>query len=118
MVHRLDAKVALDVTRLEEKVAMITGGGSGIGRAIALACGREGARVAVLGRRQDALRGVVKELEQAGAAGIAVVCDVSRREDTRRVVDEVEQKFGSVNVLVNNAGILNVSTAETISEED
>ena len=118
MVHRLDAKVALDVTRLEEKVAMITGGGSGIGRAIALACGREGARVAVLGRRQDALRGVVKELEQAGAAGIAVVCDVSRREDTRRAVDEVEQKFGSVNVLVNNAGILNVSTAETISEED
>ena len=118
MVHRLDAKVALYVTRLKKKVAMITGGGTGIGRAIALACGHEGARVAVLGRRREVLRGVVKELEQAGAAGIAVVCDVSRSEDSRRAVDEVEREFGRLNVLVNNAGILNVSTAETISEED
>ncbi len=106
------------MTRLKGKVALVTGGGSGIGRAIALAFGREGAKVAVLGRRENLLVGVVKELTQLGAEGAAIVCDVTQSEDARSAVREVEREFGSVNVLVNNAGILSVSTVESISEDD
>lgn len=118
MVHRLDAEVTANVTRLHGKVAIVTGGGSGIGRAIALAFAREGARVAVLGRRQDALARVVTELNNLGAQAIAIVCDVTQGEESRKAVAEVERLFGGVNVLVNNAGVLSVSTAETISEDD
>lgn len=118
MVQRLDAKVTQNVTRLRGKVAIVTGGGSGIGRAIVLAFGREGASVAVLGRRREALEGVVKELSQFGSEGLAVVCDVSKSEETRRAVDRVESTFGGLSVLVNNAGMLSVSTAESISEDD
>ena len=103
------------MTRLKGKVAIVTGGGTGIGRAIALAMGREGAKVAVLGRRKDTLEGVVKELE--GPAGMAVVCDITRGDETRAAVEAVEKMFSGVNVLVNNAGMLSVSTVESISEE-
>ncbi len=106
------------MTRLEGKVAIVTGGGSGIGRAIAMVFGREGAKVAVLGRRQEPLEGVVKELVESGAEGRAIPCDVTRSEDARRAVEEVEKAFGRVNVLVNNAGIWSASTVETISEEE
>lgn len=118
VVLRLDAKVAQNVTRLKGKVAIVTGAGSGIGRGIALVFGREGAKMALLGRRKEPLDEVVKELKQLGAEAWAVPCDVSRSEETRRAVEETERVFGWLNVLVNNAGIVNVSTIESISEED
>lgn len=106
------------MTRLKGKVAVITGGGTGIGRAIALAFGREGAKVAVLGRRREPLDGVVNELSQGGAAANAVVCDVTQSKDIAAALEEVERAFGGLNVLVNNAGMLSVSTIESISEAD
>jgi NAD(P)-dependent dehydrogenase (short-subunit alcohol dehydrogenase family) len=106
------------VTRLAGKIAVITGGGGGIGRAIALAMGREGAKVAVLGRTQTALDAVVKELAGFGAQGLVVRCDVSRTSDTLNAVAAVEKAFGGVDVLANNAGVLSVSTADSITEED
>jgi NAD(P)-dependent dehydrogenase (short-subunit alcohol dehydrogenase family) len=118
MVHRLDAKVSRSVTRLKEKTAIITGGGTGIGRAIALAFAREGAKVAVLGRRYEALNKVVTEMAEFGSHGVAIACDVTRTHDAQRAVAEVERVFGRLNVLVNNAGALSVSTVETISEDD
>jgi NAD(P)-dependent dehydrogenase (short-subunit alcohol dehydrogenase family) len=118
MVHRLDAKVMANVTRLKGKVAIVTGGGSGIGRAIAFACAREGAKVAVLGRRTDTLDAVVTEMAQSGADGTAVICDITRTNDVNKAIEDVERAFGYVNILVNNAGVLSVSTAETISEEE
>jgi NAD(P)-dependent dehydrogenase (short-subunit alcohol dehydrogenase family) len=118
MVHRLDAKVASYVTRLKEKTALVTGGGTGIGRAIALAFAREGAKVAVLGRRPEPLNEVVTELAALAAHGVAIACDVTRSRDTRNAVAEVERAFGRLNVLVNNAGALSVSTVESISEDD
>ena len=117
-VHRLDAKVGQNVTRLKGKTAIVTGGGSGIGRAIALAFAREGARVAVLGRRGDVLEKVARDITQSGAEGKAIVCDVSQSEATRKAVADVEGVFGAASVLVNNAGTLSVSTVETISERD
>lgn len=118
MVHRLDARMVGAVTRLKGKTAIVTGGGTGIGKAIALAFGRAGARVAVLGRRREPLEMVVRELTKGGAQGMAIDCDVARSAEVRQAVEQVESAFGPVNVLVNNAGILSVSTIESISEED
>lgn len=118
MVHRLDAGLVADVTRLGGKTALISGGGTGIGRAIALAFAREGARVAVLGRRSEPLRKVVNEIEGLGKRAMAIVGDVTRGNDIEKAVEEAEQAFGILNVLVNNAGALSVSQAESISEED
>jgi NAD(P)-dependent dehydrogenase (short-subunit alcohol dehydrogenase family) len=118
IVHRLDAKVALHVTRLKGKTALVTGGGSGIGRAIALAFAREGAKVAVMGRRRKPLEAVVSEVRQAGSEGKAVLGDVARGESVRNVVEEVEEAFGRLDVLVNNAGMLSVTTVESISEQE
>lgn len=118
MVHRLDAKVRDIVTRLHGKVAIVTGGGSGIGRAIALALSGEGAKVAVLGRRRAPLDDAVKEIRQTGGEALAVTADVTRDPDARHAVEETEKAFGRINVLVNNAGVLSASTVETIAGEE
>jgi NAD(P)-dependent dehydrogenase (short-subunit alcohol dehydrogenase family) len=107
-----------NVTRLREKTAIVTGGGTGIGRAIALAFAREGAKVVVLGRRRDPLHAVAKELAEFGSPALAIVCDVTQSQEAKEAVGEAERAFGWLNILVNNAGALNVSTVETISEED
>jgi NAD(P)-dependent dehydrogenase (short-subunit alcohol dehydrogenase family) len=106
------------VTRLVGKMAVITGGGTGIGQAIALAFAREGARVAVAGRRMAKLQETVELLRKAGADALALECDVTLAADTERVFKTAEERFGKVNVLVNNAGTLSVSTVESISEAD
>lgn len=106
------------IRRLEGQTALITGGGTGIGRAIALTFSREGANVAVAGRRSEKLQGVVKELEEAGGQGLAVVGDVTKAGDTERAVRETVERFGRLNVLVNNAGALHVSSIEGIPEEE
>jgi NAD(P)-dependent dehydrogenase (short-subunit alcohol dehydrogenase family) len=103
---------------LAGKVTIVTGGGSGIGKAVALAFAREGARVAVTGRRQEKLAETLAEIRAHGGEGLAVVCDVSKAADTQRVAEETEKAFERTDVLVNNAGALSVSTIETISEED
>jgi len=106
------------VTRLAGKSAVITGGGTGIGQAIALAFAREGAQVAVAGRRKEKLDETLHLLQQAGCSALALECDVTKAADTQRMVKAAEDAFGKVNVLVNNAGALSVSTIENISEDD
>jgi len=106
------------VTRLAGKVALITGGGTGIGRGTALAFTREGAKVAVVGRRLEKLLDVVKEMKEAGGDAIAAACDVSRAPDVQSAVRKVVETFGKLNVLVNNAGVLHVSTIEEIPEDE
>lgn len=106
------------MTRLAGKIALVTGGGTGIGRAIALAFAREGAKVAVAGRRKEKLQETLAELEKQGSKGLAVVCDVSKAKDAERAVRETSKAFGKLNVLVNNAGVLHVSTIEAMSEDE
>jgi len=114
----LDAEGGRFVTRLAGKVALITGGGTGIGRTTALAFAREGAKVAVAGRRLEKLQDTVSEIKAAGGEGIAAVCDVSRAADALSAVREVVATYGKLNVLVNNAGVLSVSTIEEIAEDE
>jgi hypothetical protein len=99
-------------------MALVTGGGSGIGRAIALAFAAEGAVVAVMGRRVEKLAGVVEEVRKRGGSAFAVAGDVAKREDAARGVREAADKLGGLNVLVNNAGMLSVATVETVTEEE
>src|SRR6516165_826223 len=115
MVHRLDAEETRNVTRLAGKMALVTGGGTGIGQAIAVAFAREGARVAVAGRRKDKLEQTLRLIREAGSQALAIECDVSRAADAERAIQAAEDCFGSVNVLVNNAGTMSVSTVETIA---
>jgi meso-butanediol dehydrogenase / (S,S)-butanediol dehydrogenase / diacetyl reductase len=98
----LDAGTGKSVTRLSGKVALITGGGTGIGRAIALAFAREGASVAVGGRRLEKLREVISEIRKQGGAGLAMECDVTRAGDVERAVKGTVERFGRLNVLVNS----------------
>ena len=106
------------MTRVAGKAAIVTGAGTGIGRAIALALAREGAKVVVAGRRREKLGEVAQAIRQAGGEALVTVCDVSSEADSYRAVKDAEEAFGHVNVLVNNAGALSVSTVESISVEE
>ena len=86
--------------------AVVTGGGNGIGRAIALALAGEGANVAVADLEQDAAERVAAEVEGQGVKALAVRVDVSREADVRRLADESWKAFGSVELLFNNAGVI------------
>ena len=106
------------MTRLAGQAALITGGGTGIGRAIALAFAREGAKVAVAARRKDKLQSVVDEITAAGGEALPLSCDVSISVDAERAVRETVQHFGGLHTLVNNAGTHSDATVERISEAD
>jgi len=85
---------------------------------VALAFAREGARVAVAGRRAEKLREVVNEIAGQGGEGMAIACDVARADDALRAVRETADRMGALQVLVNNAGALNAATVEGIAEEE
>jgi citronellol/citronellal dehydrogenase len=98
------------------RVALVTGGGTGIGRATALELARSGARVAVCGRRPEPLAGVRAEIEGAGGECLAVAGDLREPSDVERVVGAALERFGALDVLVNNAGGQFSAPAEEISE--
>ena len=91
--------------RLKGKVALITGAGSGIGKAAALAFAGEGAAVVAVGRREDPLTETADEMQrEAGGDAYYVVGDVTQPDDTSRIVEEAVGRFGRVDILFNNAG--------------
>jgi len=104
--------------RLQDKVALITGGTSGIGAATARLFAREGAKIAITGRRNELGERVVSEIRSAGGDVIFIAADVARAEDCRRSIDETLAAYGRVDILFNNAGIVTQGTLEETSEED
>ena len=101
-------------SRLKDKIAIVTGAGSGIGRACAVAIAREGARVALVGRRRDRLDEAAREI---GDSALVLAADISKKDEIDSVIERTTAHFGSLNVLVNNAGVLHIGTAEQITEE-
>lgn len=97
--------------RLTNKVAIVTGGGSGIGRAIAMAFAREGARVVIAGRTKDKLASVAREMWPASC--LAVQADTGVEDDNRRLAEAAVGHFGGIHILVNNAGVLLAGNAES-----
>lgn len=90
---------------LHEKVAIVAGASTGIGRATARALAREGARVVVVARSEDKLRSLCDEIEADGGVALAVPTDVTDTQAVRHLADRTQAEFGGVDVLVNSAGI-------------
>jgi 3-oxoacyl-[acyl-carrier protein] reductase len=101
---------------LKGKVAIITGGTQGIGKATAIGMAKEGASVVICARRQELLDQVASEIRAAGGKALGVSADVSRAEDCQRIVAEALRAFGRVDILVNNAGTSNRGKFETVPD--
>lgn len=105
--------------RFTGKSVLVTGAGSGIGRAIALAFAAEGAAVAVAGRTAAPLDATVEQIEKEGGRALALTADVTRAEDVRAMVRRTVEHFGGLDVAVNNAGVLRgVGPVADLPEED
>lgn len=104
--------------KLQGRVAVVTGGGSGIGREISLLFAREGARVVILDVAEEGARDTAREAGPNGGPATFRRCDVSVQAEVEAAFAAVEAEVGPVHILVNNAGISHVGTVETTTEED
>jgi len=104
--------------KLENKVALITGGGTGIGRACCELFAAEGAAVVLAGRRVEALREAAGAVRSQGGRAFEQQCDVTRAADVQTAVRRAVAEFGGLNVVVNNAGYWMAASAEETSEEE
>jgi len=92
-------------TRLKGKTAVVTGSGTGIGKGIALALAQAGVQVVVCGRRSQPLAKVIQEIQTANGTAVAVAADVSNEAEVEQVVQTAVTHFGTVDILINNAGV-------------
>jgi NAD(P)-dependent dehydrogenase (short-subunit alcohol dehydrogenase family) len=104
--------------RLEGKVALITGGTSGIGSATAIRFAAEGAKVAITGRNVERGEQVVKDIAEKGGDAIFIRSDVRSAADCRQAVEQTLERFGQIDVLFNNAGVFHPKTIPDCSEEE
>jgi meso-butanediol dehydrogenase / (S,S)-butanediol dehydrogenase / diacetyl reductase len=103
--------------RLQGRVAIVTGGSQGIGRAVADRLVQEGAKVAVVARHEETVANAVRDLRARGAEAVGIVADVSEEAETRRYVAETVAAFGKVDILVNNAGTIEIASLTDTSVE-
>jgi NAD(P)-dependent dehydrogenase (short-subunit alcohol dehydrogenase family) len=104
--------------RLRDKVALITGGTSGIGEATAVLFCREGAKVVITGLNEERGAAVIRDLKQHGGNSIFIRSDIRLAEDCKRAVDEAVRAFGRIDILFNNAGVFYPQTALECSEHE
>ena len=90
---------------LKGKIALITGGSRGIGKAIALALAEEGVNVAITGRNEEKLKAVVQEIEQKGVKSAYAVFDITSKTEVYGALEKLQKDFGKIDILVNNAGV-------------
>jgi NAD(P)-dependent dehydrogenase (short-subunit alcohol dehydrogenase family) len=103
---------------LQGKVALITGASQGLGKALALAFAREGASVVINSRREEGVRPVAQEIEAQGGEALALAADVSQAADVKSLIGAAVERFGRLDVLVNNAGVLGPRVAIEEYPED
>jgi NAD(P)-dependent dehydrogenase (short-subunit alcohol dehydrogenase family) len=105
------------MSQLQGKVAIVTGGSRGIGKATADVFAREGATVVICGRKQDALDEVAAELQRRKGRVVPIACHVGRLDDLERLVETTERDFGQIDILVNNAGT-NIAQGPALQMDD
>ncbi len=103
---------------LSNRVALITGGGQGIGRAVALRFAGEGAKVVVIDIVAESARAVADEIKAAGGEAMAVTCDVARRDQIDALVGQVLDAYGQIDILCNNAGITRDARLVKMTEDE
>lgn len=108
----------MDCFKLVDKVAIVTGGSKGLGRAMALGLGEAGAKVVVTSRTKQLIEETAEEIIKKGGDSLAVPADVKNAQSIKRVIDETKDKYGRVDILVNNAGIAPMNRTIKISEEE
>jgi len=104
--------------RLQDRVAIITGGARGIGKAIAFKMVREGASVSVLDILTEEVARVAEELKAIGGKAVGLKADVSHKEEVLQAVDQTVKHFGRVDILVNNAGVIKPAALEDVADQD
>jgi NAD(P)-dependent dehydrogenase (short-subunit alcohol dehydrogenase family) len=104
--------------KLKNRVAVITGASKGIGKGIAIRYAQEGAAVVVVSRSMDALSAIADEIRKSGGRALALPVDVRRSDSVQEVVDKAVQKYGKLDIMVNNAGVSMAHPSEELSGED
>jgi len=104
--------------KLKDRVAIVTGGARGIGKAIALTFVREGARIALVDVDKGGLETLLNEIKKNKREIINISCDITKSSEVKEMVSQVQRSFGRIDILVNNAGIIRRGTIETVTEED
>jgi len=105
---RVELNMSSQEYRVEGKVAIVTGAGRGIGKAIALALAEAGADIAVVARTREQIEQTAEEVQKLGRKALAIPTDVTQENQVKRAVDQTISQFGKIDILVNNAGILMV----------
>lgn len=103
---------------LKSGIAVVTGGGSGIGKSICELFARQGASVYILERNEEAGKDTQEAIEEEGGKAVVLPCDVGSREQVKAAMQEVKRKAGRIDILVNNAGISHIGNVESTTEED
>src|SRR5208283_5451787 len=103
---------------LRDKVALVTGGGGDIGRAIAVALAHERCHVAICGRSLESLLKTVRVIKNNGGSGLAIKADVSEREDVKKMIKKILKEWSSLDILVNNAGTISFSSVIDLPEDE
>lgn len=104
--------------KLKDRVAIVTGGARGIGKAIVLTFLREGAKVVLIDVDPESLEITKKEIEKIPGETLSIPCDITKSLEVNEMVKQVQKAYGRIDILVNNAGIIRRGTIETMTEED
>lgn len=104
--------------RFKDKIVAITGGGSGIGRQTGIRFAEEGAKVAVLDVNEDATKRVAEELKGLGCESLGIKCDVSKVGEVKESFAEIEKKYGELDILFSNAGVVRSGNIEVVTDEN
>jgi len=102
----------------EQKVALITGAGQGMGKAVAITLGQQGAQIAVNDRNKDAAEATASELQKLGINAIAIPADVTLKNDVQNMIQKTTDHFGTLHILINNAGILYPTKVINMPEDE